>query len=124
MKVISIYIWIAVALLLSQMASAQTAEESFNPDHAILLRLDSIDLLTQEIHKNPKDHGLYERRANSKLWLEDYQGTILDCDKAIKLQPTAAAYYTRGFARQKLGDFKSATLDYSRAIELNPSHKE
>jgi tetratricopeptide (TPR) repeat protein len=59
--------------------------------------------------------GLQKERQN------DYQGALIEYDRAITLNPRYAdAYVGRGFAKYKLGERSSAVSDFSTAIALNP----
>ena len=53
--------------------------------------------------------------------MEDYQGAISDCSKAIEFDPKdAKAYFIRGNAKSDLSDYPGAISDYSKAIEFDP----
>jgi tetratricopeptide (TPR) repeat protein len=50
---------------------------------------------------------------------EDYQRALVDCSRAIPLDPAyASAYATRGSAYRLLDDYQHALEDLKRAIEL------
>ncbi len=52
----------------------------------------------------------------------DHAGAILDCDRAIELDPNLAmAFHNRGVSEKVLGDFDRAIADHLRAIALEPS---
>lgn len=58
-------------------------------------------------------------RAVVKADMEDFQGSIADCNQVLLMDPTDAfAYRNRGFARRQLGDIKGALEDYNTAIDL------
>lgn len=66
--------------------------------------------------------NFYYNRGNAKYFLEDYRGTIDDCNNAIELNPNyISAYKLRGMANRKLENDKDAINDYCMAIELNPN---
>jgi tetratricopeptide (TPR) repeat protein len=59
--------------------------------------------------------GLEKERKN------DYQGALLEYDRAIEANPRyAEAYVGRGFANYKLGEKSPALTDFNTAIVLNP----
>ncbi len=59
--------------------------------------------------------GLEKERKN------DYQGALLEYDRAIEANPRYAdAYIGRGFAKYKLGERSPALTDFNTAIALNP----
>ena len=65
----------------------------------------------------------YNSRSAAKNHLNDYNGAILDCNKAIDLNPQyAEAYNNRGTAKRGLNDHNGAIADYDKAIELNPQY--
>ena len=51
--------------------------------------------------------------------MEDYQGCVEDCNKAIELDATYSyAYLNRGNARELLRDERGACMDWQKAVEL------
>jgi tetratricopeptide (TPR) repeat protein len=62
----------------------------------------------------------YERRGNTRLKIEDFQGAIDDFNQLIRLRPNHwAGYRRRGDARLKIGDFQGAIDDASAAIRID-----
>ena len=58
----------------------------------------------------------YNRQSNG-----DFDGAILDFNKAIELKPDFVdAYHDRGVAHQAKSDLAGAIADYTKAIELKP----
>lgn len=65
----------------------------------------------------------YSFRGSLKYLLEDFIGSIADCNQAIKLDSkNSSAFTNRGDAKMKLGDLRGAILDYSEAIELEKNN--
>lgn len=67
----------------------------------------------------------YAARANVKKMIQDYNGAIIDCDKAIELAPDYyRGYFTRGDI--KIFDLKSfdGIVDLGRALALVTDPKE
>ncbi len=61
----------------------------------------------------------YASRARISARQEEYAQTLLDCDRALTLDPECAeAYSMRGAARSHLGQTAAALQDCTRAIEL------
>jgi len=51
--------------------------------------------------------------------------SIVDCTKAIELDPNdAEAYFNRGDSRYLLEDYSEAIADYNKAIEIDPNNVE
>jgi tetratricopeptide (TPR) repeat protein len=60
-------------------------------------------------------------RGHAKNHLNNYQGAIEDCTKAIYISPKdELAYAERGHAKGNLNDYQGAIEDYSKVIEINP----
>lgn len=58
--------------------------------------------------------------ANAKFNSEDYNGALLDFNKAVELNPyDASAFFNRGLTKKTLGDFEGAIWDYDKALELD-----
>lgn len=67
---------------------------------------------------NPTDARAYINRAGTRF-PGDMQGALLDCNKAIELQPEDKnAYFLRGLALYELGEKEKACENFSKAIEL------
>jgi tetratricopeptide (TPR) repeat protein len=61
-------------------------------------------------------------RASAYLDLHNYDATLADCAKALRLDPkVAAAYYLHGMSRRAQNDPRGALDDFNRAVELDPS---
>ena len=66
----------------------------------------------------------YLRRAKTRFKLNDFVGTIADCNKCIVIySKTESAYLLRGEAKEKLNDLQEALKDYDKCISLNNSNK-
>jgi tetratricopeptide (TPR) repeat protein len=64
------------------------------------------------------DARVYVNRAGTRF-PNDLNGVILDCDKAISIDPNSKnAYFLRGLARYELGEKEQGCADFSKAIEL------
>ena len=65
----------------------------------------------------------YVAQGRAKFERGDYQGSILDFNEAIKLNPNDATLYAgRGFPKAILNDFPGAIQDFNKAIELDPKN--
>jgi len=63
------------------------------------------------------------KNANNKLDSEDYTGAILDCNKALEINPKLeSALALRGSANRLLGNFQDAVNDYDAALTINPAY--
>ncbi|MBI1995088.1 MAG: tetratricopeptide repeat protein [Deltaproteobacteria bacterium] len=71
-----------------------------------------------------EDHALaFYNRGLTNYKKKDYDGAILDYDKAIELDPKyAAAFNNRGLAYHNKKDYDRAIQDYDRAIQLDPNY--
>jgi tetratricopeptide (TPR) repeat protein len=62
--------------------------------------------------------NVYINRAGTRF-PDDLEGVVLDCNKAIALDPNNKnAYFLRGLARYDLGEKEQGCADFSKAIEL------
>lgn len=62
----------------------------------------------------------YEVQSLTKYYKADFAGAIIDCTKAIELEPTNdLAYIYRGHAKRSLKDYAGAMVDYNKAHALN-----
>jgi tetratricopeptide (TPR) repeat protein len=57
----------------------------------------------------------------TKAQLQQYEQAIADYDEAIRLEPEAATYHSRGLAKLHLQQYEQAIADYDEAIRLEPA---
>lgn len=73
------------------------------------------------LKSSPKDGDLLFSRALVLSELDARRKDALAAyDEAIKIKPTAAAYYNRALLRSEADDHKGALADYRKAAELDP----
>ncbi len=94
----------------------------------------AIDAFDEAIGLDPRDAIAYynrgvayyslDRSEQVRGGLDLYQLAIQDFNDAIRLNPQADAYYSRGVAYRKLGQFERAIEDFDEAIRLNPQYAE
>jgi tetratricopeptide (TPR) repeat protein len=66
----------------------------------------------------------YLKNGIAKQQLKDYNGAILDFDKAIELKPNLfEAYHGRAMCYGELKNYEKALTDFNKVIELNPGFK-
>jgi tetratricopeptide (TPR) repeat protein len=66
----------------------------------------------------------YIRRGHSKKMIDDFQGALNDVSMAIKLNPTAEYYNTRGLVYVKMGYHTKAYEDFNTSVKLNDVFSE
>ena len=81
-----------------------------------------------EIDKFINNHSDYIQgyfyRAVTRFLLNDYIGSIADCNKCIVVEPKSAEpYFERGKAKEKLDDLKGALSDYNKSLNLNQTRE-
>ena len=70
-----------------------------------------------------KEAEIYYNRGSNKYKLNDYEGAMLDFNKAIELNSDFTyAYVFRGLVKDSLKNFEDAILDYNKAIKLDPKY--
>ena len=63
----------------------------------------------------------YELRGNSKIFLNNYQESILDFSKAIELDPkNSYLYFGRGMSYEYLNQNEEALKNLKMSLELEP----
>jgi len=76
-----------------------------------------------EVMRSDNKALLYVERAFSKLANLDYNGSIDDCNTALKRGLLIDnLYMCRGMCENALTQFDSALIDYNRALKLNPKN--
>lgn len=67
----------------------------------------------------------YYMRAWARYHLGERFGALLDCDRAVELDPNNSnAYWYRGRIKSDLGNQFDAISDYNIAIQIDPGHGE
>lgn len=93
-----------------------------------------IDIINIIIKKTPNNPYPYTFRADGKMLIGDFKGSIQDYSVAIRLyedrddeyyEPGSLddAYYGRGIVKNILGDHRGAIKDFDKAIEMFTSVK-
>jgi len=86
---------------------------------------EAIDLYTEAIELNQRNHVLYANRAFCHVKLENYGSAIIDATEAITLDPTyIKGYYRRGTAYLALHKLKQARADFREAVKIEPANKD
>lgn len=63
----------------------------------------------------------YDLRGNTKLFLSQYEGAIIDYSKAIELEPKDAyLYFFRGLSYESLELYGDALKDFQMSLKLDP----
>jgi len=74
-------------------------------------------------HQQSSSH--YFKNGSAKYELKNYNGAILDLNKAIELDSVSAyAYYLRALSYSNLNKTEQASTDFNRAIRLDPKFKD
>ncbi|WDI42851.1 tetratricopeptide repeat protein [Bremerella sp. P1] len=95
-----------------------------NQQYVVPLNRAAIEQFTKLVKENPKNAGVYIKRGNVWLNLNEIEPAIADFSEAIRLEPKMSlAYNNRGTALFNKGDHDRAIEDYSKAIELDPKEK-
>ena len=101
---------------LQQRANAYINEQRF---------AEAITDLNDAIKLNPKDAGIYERRAYVEMKGNEYDKALADYSEAIKINPGEARYYLyRGYLLEVKGDFKGAMADTEKVLKMQKGNAE
>jgi tetratricopeptide (TPR) repeat protein len=80
---------------------------------------------TEALKVNPKDAGIYERRAAVEMKINDFDKALADYNEAIKLKSNDARLYQyRGYIYEMKGDFKSAMADTEKILKMERKNPE
>ncbi len=72
---------------------------------------------------NDETAEIFYESAKSKYFSKNYIGAIVDCNKAIDLNPNYfEAYKGRGDCKDELEDYSGAIEDYTKAIEIDSKY--
>ncbi len=108
--------------------------KEYGPHYARGLQLENndefkaaLDEFTKSIKESPTQRESYSHRARVRYCLNDYAGTISDCDKVLSLtknnplstQQRFLLFSLRGRSLKELGKFKEAFPDLEKAVEYN-----
>ena len=65
----------------------------------------------------------YNNQALVKYKARDYNGALIDFNKAIELDAkNEKAWHNRGLVKFSIKNYEGAIKDHSKAIELNPAY--
>jgi Flp pilus assembly protein TadD len=79
-------------------------------------------LISKQVIAAEKNSEYYKRSCKAKYNAGDYSSAIIDCTRAIEIEPNNfGSYYNRGGAEFNLGQYEAAMNDYNQAIKLNPN---
>ncbi|WP_269625225.1 tetratricopeptide repeat protein [Prochlorococcus marinus] len=77
-------------------------------------------------NKNGRDYEYFFNRAQDKFEVANYEGAIIDYNKALGLSPTeiSLVYSMRGNAKRNSGDFEGAISDQNKALDFDPLYAD
>lgn len=87
---------------------------------------EAIKYYTEGIEQDAANKNLvsqmYANRSAAKMKLKEYKDALIDCNKAIELNPNyAKAFLRRGEIRMELGEYEEAKQDFNQAHQLDPN---
>lgn len=75
---------------------------------------------SEHLRRHPNDITVYLFRGYNRTFLQDFEGAICDCTKAIEHDANdGAGYFFRGIAQDYLSNYSDAISDFTKSIELN-----
>ncbi len=85
----------------------------------------AIQLFTIAIREDGRQAAYYYARGLARSYADQLEGSILDCDSAIILDPCyAEAYLVRGISKAVLGDLEGSMADLEEAAALKSNDGE
>ncbi|KEG14869.1 small glutamine-rich tetratricopeptide repeat protein [Trypanosoma grayi] len=104
-----------------------TAEEIKNKGNDLMGEVkykEAIAYYTKAIEMEPENHIFFANRAAAHTHLKDYRSALLDCERAIAIDPN----YPKGYARMGTVFFyqekySSAVDAFTKACELDPENE-
>jgi tetratricopeptide (TPR) repeat protein len=85
---------------------------------------DAIYCYNKAIALKNDDGTYYSNRATCWKFLDDYEKSMADYNKAIALGETFARYWGRGEVFENIRDKSNALADYKKALALDPNHEK
>ena len=86
---------------------------------------DAIADFAEAIKINPRDAGIYERRAAVEMKINDFDKALADYSEAIKLKPNEARYYSyRAYIYELKGDLKNSMVDTEKVLKMERKNAE
>lgn len=74
-------------------------------------------------HQQSSSH--YLKNGSAKYQLQNFQGAIVDLDRAVELDANnAEAYYLRALCYSNINELDKAEVDFSKTISLQADYKE
>uniref|UniRef100_A0A8C4PY98 Uncharacterized protein n=1 Tax=Eptatretus burgeri TaxID=7764 RepID=A0A8C4PY98_EPTBU len=112
---------------LSEVEKWLVAEREKNKGNEALQAMDyteAVAYYTRSISALPTT-AAFNNRALAKLKLEQWHGTVQDCDHVLSLQPrNVKAFLRRCTALRGLGQLQEAQEDAFQALQIEPGHKQ
>ena len=86
---------------------------------------EAITDFTEALKVNPRDAGIYERRAVVEMKMKDLDKALADYSEAIKLRTHEVRYFLyRGYIFESKGDWKNAMADTEKALKIDKKNAE
>uniref|UniRef100_UPI00358FCEEF small glutamine-rich tetratricopeptide repeat-containing protein alpha-like n=1 Tax=Myxine glutinosa TaxID=7769 RepID=UPI00358FCEEF len=86
--------------------------------------LEALDYYTRAIELDRRNSVYFCNRAAAYSKLGNYEATVLDCEKALAIDPNySKAYGRKGLALTNLGKLREASDCYRQAVELDPDNE-
>lgn len=108
----------------AQLQEAEKFKALGNEKLSAGLSAEAIELYNKAIALNPSNAVYYGNRAAAHSTLQQHESAIVDCKRAIELDPKYIKAYSRlGFSLFSLGKYTEAIdLGYKRVLEIDPEN--
>lgn len=102
-----------------QIKTHQGTSGWFEKDDAVVLD-EAVPFFTQRIRANANDVDAYQYRSWAHQLKGDLDSALKDISEALRLNPLATHYHSRGLIHAAKKDLDKAIEDYNEALRLDP----
>jgi len=82
----------------------------------------AISFLNSADELEDKDSKIMELKMRCNIGLNNFKAALADCDKAIKINPSAENYYYHGIIQKKLDNYALSEVDFIASLKADPNY--
>lgn len=110
--------WLALGLVLLVTGGCTTLRETAAPS-AAAFTTPKLDILNQQIQRNPEDYQAYSNRGYTLALLGRREEARADLQRTVALKDTAPMHNRVGWAYFNLGDYADAVREFETAARMS-----